>query len=751
MSPATPRQPARFDFSRFISRQAWACLALGLCLVPFTGCGCGKEEVIGIVRANDEEPDAGYAERAAEFAKQQEAKKAAKEAALAAKAEAAAEAQRERDEAKEARDAQLIPKSFAEWEIDHFRKARIEAQPQLPDAILNRAGETSDSAEYAALWIELLPKPEAPPEPESGAKQQSDDNEDAPVQAMTRAEEEALRHQMLAKMLGNRGQGQSSGHRSVNGVTDALIEALAKNTTPAAHEALMNLVRGKQPVEGSEPDAARMAFDKVVQQGETEQLQFLLSVLINPEQYRAADAEPSAATLQGWGVEFARGVQSSGFRTQLAKQLPTNPNYRQPLVNLLTETRWENIGAQIVMFLNPEMDEESKARLMRMFADYEASLFDKVYGWDDGRTPTGAPTPNQVAGVPDKNPVVMSSQDATRMQLAAILKNAGGGQNNRGGGSSGSYQSQNHPTRQKIALPDESLGEVLKLLWHPQLVERTRDDLTQVKSLSQDRLRIELGGMFPENSVRSALYGAMKPQWKEGAYALLTDGVIGSGVRDPGFLVLLKAMPRTPRNDDSQPRDLLVPQQVDPNEDNARKRNLMAQQDEYEARHQWQDALQDYTQVVFDRIREMAVPPESGVDPQEIERPYRLHRGARVVQEFHFDLDSRLQELAGSDLEQVKFSSPLSVYYTRIEENGRFIEMNKEYERQAPGSERVMLPSGIWHQGLQSDKQKNTLISKDFVILREKAPDDSASKYVIEKLTVELLWMEIPNFGYTPD
>jgi len=96
----------------------------------------------------------------------------------------------------------------------------------------------------------------------------------------------------------------------------------------------------------------------------------------------------------------------------------------------------------------------------------------------------------------------------------------------------------------KFADDPELCCRVGRQLWGGEFVGRVIEQLDGVDSLEHAGPQILLASTIPTDAVRQRLFAVLNEHWKEGPAALEAAGLADTVVSDPGFLAVIKSLPR---------------------------------------------------------------------------------------------------------------------------------------------------------------------------------------------------------------
>ncbi len=216
-------------------------------------------------------------------------------------------------------------------------------------------------------------------------------------------------------------------------------------------------------------------------------------------------------------------------------------------------------------------------------------------------------------------------------------------------------------------LPADSLKAVSKVLWGDACVNAVVEALKAATDLQSAESLLVLSGSMPGKKIREAELEFLTRVHTAGADGLTNSGLVSGGARDPGFLVVLKSMPR------SKP----------------------ARGDDKNALDSWAAARQTMVLSLLDQVRAASAgggKMKSAGDAF----PVRLHRGGTA--EYAGVLTVPAAELGGPK------DSELKVYYAKTtfsaQRKREEDELISHYEQKASGKGKLDQSKGLlWIDG----------------------------------------------------
>jgi len=267
--------------------------------------------------------------------------------------------------------------------------------------------------------------------------------------------------------------------------------------------------------------------------------------------------------------------------------------------------------------------------------------------------------------------------------------------------------------------------QITRHLWRADFAAAVRSRAAQVKDWSKARDLLLLIGSMPVHAVRAELYRVETLLRADATTLISTDSLTMDALRDPGVLPLLKAIAR---KNGAQPDTKAVNYDVTKEE--------MAKTQKHRA------AEQARVHMIHAAARELAtrfaaMGAARSSKPAAANLPLALHPGAKVT--VRYDA-SWPDDLAGKLPDSTP--TPLTIHYAQVEIEGDVKKLLPHYERAMRTHVRRRTDDGVWFDALHKSSQTRRLRSID-LLFKPSAHDPT-------KITLELLWIEIPDFG-TPE
>jgi len=259
-------------------------------------------------------------------------------------------------------------------------------------------------------------------------------------------------------------------------------------------------------------------------------------------------------------------------------------------------------------------------------------------------------------------------------------------------------------------------------LWHANLLSEVATRLGGIESLEDRAQLITLASTVPNDEIRSRLYKAMRANWEEGPYGLTAAAEFPeAGATDPGFLAIVKMMPRKQR----------------PVKRSGAKEVPTSPEDQ---------SSYDWLQTSFDTFKDLsarlqtAAQNEAGRQSAALENlPFKLPADAAPVAAYQFDWQARVGDKApGVRLDALKVS------YVRIEETAQFTTRRTFYGREAKQATQRDFPNGVWFDGIGEGSEPGMKRTMDILITRSEPKAEGGAREA-EPLVIEILSVEVKD------
>lgn len=539
-----------------------------------------------------------------------------------------------KEQAKAEEQTGPLPEEISEWVTEHYNQARKSRDPRLIEAVahLGQQSAGTDTADTAAELLTNLLKKSEEPEPKPAPKQppmgmpgmeagMPGMEESMPgMEGDMAAMEAAMAADMAADVASTEGEGMSSRMPGLRGVQRptganaeliyAIVDALGVNGSKTAKGTLKQVVEDK-----FETDDNRIAtlatLDTLVAHLCSEYEALLLRCLTTPGELRPlgkggqmgrmggmsggsgmgrpGGASLTAEELQQQAFELIAPKASEEFRAKIAQHL-ANPKTPQEDLDLfgpyLRESDPDNLQAQMVLYLVPDIAPETKETIEDNFLAYSSDALAGVLGIPEAERAEAARRrelrkkrrpgyPGMPGMDPHHPPVEESGVDDAAMAadmaagmaaepgMAGPRPGAAGAQGRTRTGRPSRYDTQStsgrpsryddrpgaagqtQPEPDTFDATDPDLPfRLAQRMWGPEMIKLVDSRLAKVTSLEGQAQLVMLASTMPVDSTRSSLHRLLQQRWQEGPDSLESAGLYDDVVSDPAFLALVKMLPR---------------------------------------------------------------------------------------------------------------------------------------------------------------------------------------------------------------
>ena len=315
--------------------------------------------------------------------------------------------------------------------------------------------------------------------------------------------------------------------------------------------------------------------------------------MMGPEMYsgtgmgRRGSGPLTAEELQRQAFESIRPKASEEFRTRIARHL-ANPQTPQEDLDLfgpyLRESHPDNLQAQMVLYLVPDMDQQTKETIEDHFLAYSSDALAGVLGIPEAlreeiarrrelrqkRRPGYPGMPGMEEGyMPpemEEHSAMgpgMEEHSAMGPEMAPMDEMGPGAPSGRPrSGRPSRYDTQSTSSRPSryddrpgaggqppepdtFDASDPDLPFRLgQRMWGPEMIELVDGRLAKAGSLEEQAPLVLLASTMPVDSIRSSLHRLLQQRWQDGPGALESAGLYDQVISDPAFLALVKMLPR---------------------------------------------------------------------------------------------------------------------------------------------------------------------------------------------------------------
>ena len=484
----------------------------------------------------------------------------------------------------------------------------------------------------------------------------------------------------------------------------------------------------------------------------------------------------TAEELQRHTFAVMAPVASEEFRVKLARHL-VNPNTVQEDHDLfggyLREMDPDNLAAQIVLYLDRGTDDETKQTVEENFVAYGSDAMAGILGVPAeqraaasarrssrerrGRGPGSGP-PGMYPGMDLEEGAEEHAEEmgsAEHEEAMRLDEDPGGPMSGppgrpRGSGRPSRYDAardqsaaSRRPSRYDASQPGAreagpGIGQpedpdlpyrLARQLWGSQMAKLLENRLNGIGSLEGNAQLVLLASTVPVDSTRATLHQMLKRNWQDGPNALESAGLLDDVVSDPGFLTLVKMLPRKSPEPEAGPgrptgrtrtgRSGTRPDRMSSDEMDMGPSMPRDQEEEYsgppgrmmpgarrpgQARPEakgpeeaWMFTSEDLVRVLSERFLAAgragagAAPPQPEGEEPPHGLPFELRDDAMVVGEYHLDWPGEV----GDKLSGVPLGG-LRIHYVRAEQTAKLSTMESYYKRQLGSHEIRPVQNGTW-------------------------------------------------------
>jgi len=481
-------------------------------------------------------------------------------------------------------------------------------------------------------------------------------------------------------------------------VLAVIAKALAENPTPAARQAIADILAGAFGLENDQV-AVQVTLKALADHPSDENDCALLAALTQPDKIRpAGQGQVTPETLQkvAFGVIEQNG--KSGIRLRLAKRLaePSCPRDLRRIVTPIFERRRpENIEAQAILFQSEAMEPKTEALIEKQLLDYSHEALVRVFGLPSERSASGA---DPAGPFPSADP--------------------------------------------------DWLDHMVRLLWNDRMVAVLSSRQVAMTSLDRSPTTILLAATIPTTEARSRLARTLARHWEENPNALKSAGWTKTLLSEPGMLAVLKTVRgsrSSPDRGDAKRVAILgrlTAKRADSATGVSQVREPPAKSDDA-----WlavEEALvREYCRrflvagLVQDRARRdlaRADAPKTAGPPPAI----ALHPEASVLTSYRVQWPRTRDEKLADATRDV-----MEVSYVRVEEMAIPRAVLAHYQRTVKPFQLHPLADGVWLETLLPADGEGRCRSIDVVLTRAN-PKSETPPDKPQELTVEILVVNIP-------
>jgi hypothetical protein len=674
----------------------------------------------------------------------------------------------------EAKQEKPLPEDVGSWKQEDFYRARREGHAKLSIAIVYKAEKTKGSEEAVRVWLELLkPLPEPSPvaatapgavpgaatadirqmPPGSRPNMPGPMTPPAPMGRLPTpgATQPGAAPPEAAAVVPQPMPTQSNQQPKDPKLVETLVLALGDNGTEKAKKAIKQIIAGTLKTD-DDKTAVETAIKTLVSRTDPESDAILFRMLTAPESVRPADREGAwpAKELQAKTLELLKGSTSIALRTKLAESLNDRLlRVNNPIRDFLLLPDPLNCGAQIIFYKQEGASKEIRTKMEQQLMSYSGAALAQLLKVPDESLKAGGFNPG---GIPGGG---FGGGLGGRLGGEGGLDrgNGGFGRPGAGLGPEGATPSLAAPGSLQKPEKDPS-GQIANLLWSQPFRSMLEPQLGEVRSLEKQPELIMLAATIPQDSTRSALFKILRKRWTDGPKGLDTAGMADKAFTDPGFLVMVKMLPRKdaakaaagPGSGGMQPPPANRPARANA----AEGATLRPAQKRAQSEQEWMAVSSKLVGAWRKRCQAAALAQkkaeEESSNPVEVtpKMPpdFTLNTGTKVIAGFHATWPAEMPE----ELAETK-PGILEICYIYAEETNKPKKTAGYYSRQAGVrlTDARPLDNTMWLDGLRVVSQSDHRRSVDVFISRpgsnqlgDLIRDDMEADLIIEVLTIEI-------------
>jgi hypothetical protein len=334
---------------------------------------------------------------------------------------------------------------------------------------------------------------------------------------------------------------------------------------------------------------------------------------------------------------------------------------------------------------------------------------------------------------------------------------------------SGAGTARGGPAAQAPPDPDQPY-QLAKRMWSAELTGPLENRLNKIGSLESGAQLILLASTMPVDSMRSTLAQVLRARFEDGPAALEEAGLLDNVVNDPGFLTVVKALPRKapkPEVDLTRPRlggsrtgrrgPGRVGEEGPGGAEGAGfeggagyagaggmgpggRRGGPPPRDPKGPGEAWMFASEDLVRVLCERFLAAARSGAAQAEEQPAHGlPFELRDDATVMAEYHLDWPAGAdQKLSGVPLGQLK------LHYVRTEQTSKLTTLESYFKRQVGGNPDIRpMHDGSWMDSFKPVPDSDWKRSVDILMTSSLPPTGEIDKKVEMPVTIDILCIDV--------
>jgi hypothetical protein len=292
---------------------------------------------------------------------------------------------------------------------------------------------------------------------------------------------------------------------------------------------------------------------------------------------------------------------------------------------------------------------------------------------------------------------------------------------------------------------DDKLGAAAEQLWSRPFAAAVEQRLAGIDSwtaASRDLEPLLLAATIPDGSLRASLFRILKRHWEDGPSALEAAGTAAAVVSEPGFVLLVKQLPRK----DAPPGASAA---QGSNTSASAPKTRAAEVQEARRLHdrlaqQWMQFSEKVVQSQFRRFAAAAAAADASVSPGEIVAGWsdvpRPPKSAEIVAAYRLENPAASEGKSGGPAMVAPPNLP-RVWYWRAEQRGTPLRTLAYYGRQVPNGEERLRAASAWIDAFAAPAKAPVARSVDVFITRPSKAfsslADQEQRLIVEVLVIE--------------
>ena len=473
-----------------------------------------------------------------------------------------------------------------------------------------------------------------------------------------------------------------------------------------------------------------------------------------------AGAKMSPAEMQRLAIPLIRRSATEQLRTKVATIL-SNPSIpdavRAQVGGFLLQRRPDNAPAQMIFYRSEVLDAQSKEALVGYFTGYSSDALGAILGIppgvqvalpsrpygpgmpDAGMMPgmepgmpaeSGMPGESALGGMPPgtagpaptfsgASPQPGAEMPGMEPAMPGMEPGIPGMEPGMPGMEPGmpGMADAGAGAGQKVVEIDAELGyRIASQLWHGDFARVVAERLDGVESLSTGAPRIVMAGTMPLDGMRAKLYEVLHKHHTQGPAAIESTGLLSSVIFEPGFLAVVKSLPREDVPVGRAPAAATQPPRRRPRPAAEGQPQGPAEPPEWQqkqlAAQAWMRTSEKLVRVLCGRL---AAASEKGLDlgasPESQQPPLELPSDVQITAQYTLEWPTEAaKKMAGVPLD------PMKIRYVRVEQTGNPKTVLGFYRRKMSSPVIHELGTDYWAESFRRIPKTDRKLSVDVLI-----------------------------------